>query len=181
MAQIIKKYGILLRPLERVDLELVRRWRNDPSISRHMEFREYISCDDQIRWFDSINNAFNLYWIVQFDEVPVGLFNFKNINLTDRSAEAGIFIWECALLNSTFAFATAISALDYAFDTLGLSVIHARILDQNKRAIRFNKALGFVPTLNTSPNANRLYTLESERYATSAETIRRVLEKSFAR
>jgi len=65
---IIEEYGVKLKPLTTNDLELIRRWRNDQKIARFMEFRDYITKDMQIKWFEKISNRHNYYYLTEFEK-----------------------------------------------------------------------------------------------------------------
>ena len=56
---IIRKYGLLLKRVQREDLELIRTKRNQRSVREHMFYQKTISKLDQEKWFDSINNIYN--------------------------------------------------------------------------------------------------------------------------
>lgn len=53
---IISKYNIRYIRLQEEDIELVRKWRNHPSITKYMVYREEITPEMQKKWFASINN-----------------------------------------------------------------------------------------------------------------------------
>jgi RimJ/RimL family protein N-acetyltransferase len=90
---IISKKNIQYVRLKEGDIELVRKWRNHPSIKKNMVYREHITPEMQKKWFASINNNDNLYFIIEYKGKQIGLINGKDINWDDRSFETGIFIW----------------------------------------------------------------------------------------
>ncbi|MEN8223876.1 MAG: GNAT family N-acetyltransferase [Bacteroidota bacterium] len=139
---IISKYNILFTRLKKEDIELVREWRNHSSISKFMVYREHITAEMQKKWFASINNNLNLYFIIEYKGKKIGLINGKDINWAEKTMETGIFIW------SKYYRKTHIPTLcTLIFAELGIGVWNlkprATILKQNDRALKYNKMLGF--------------------------------------
>ena len=139
---IISKYNIRFSRLREEDIELVREWRNHNSIRKYMVYREHITSEMQKEWFASINNIYNLYFIIEYKGKKIGLINGKDINWEDKSMETGIFIW------SKYYRKTHIPVLcTLIFAELGILVWdlnpRATILKSNDRALKYNKMLGF--------------------------------------
>ena len=59
---IVRKYGITLRRLALEDIELVRQKRNSQEIRQVMHFKDEITPEMQLKWFESINNFENYYF-----------------------------------------------------------------------------------------------------------------------
>jgi RimJ/RimL family protein N-acetyltransferase len=139
---IISKYNIRFIRLQEEDIELVRQWRNHPSITRYMVYRENITSEMQKKWFDSINNNFNLYFIIEYKGKKIGLINGKDINWEDKTMETGIFIW-----NKYYRKTHIPTLCTMIFAELGVAVWdlkpRATILKSNERALKYNKMLGF--------------------------------------
>ncbi|HET6992980.1 MAG TPA: hypothetical protein VFJ43_16730, partial [Bacteroidia bacterium] len=92
---IITGFGVTLIRLQHADIELVRMHRNSPEIAQFMEFREEISKEDQEKWFQSINNKFNNYFIIVFRGIKIGLIYGAEINWEmNETMNGGIFIWD---------------------------------------------------------------------------------------
>ena len=139
---VIEKYGVRLKKLSIDKIELVRNWRNDPKINQFMDFKDYITEKMQLTWFNKINNIHNFYFIIEVDSIEVGLVNIKDIDYEKSLGETGIFIYEDSYLNTDLSFRAILCANDYYFDTLNMNILLGRVIKNNKRAVRFNKALG---------------------------------------
>lgn len=162
MNKVLENYGVKLVLLTHDKIEMVRRWRNDPKISRYMLFRDYITQEMQQQWFDSINNEKNLYYIVEYKTKEIGLINVKDIDYAEGIGEGGIFIADEKFQNTDIAYRAHILLFDYVFEELGLSAIISEILESNQRAIRFAEFLGSKQTMST--DGRLLYKLEREDY-----------------
>src|ERR1017187_6809502 len=91
---LIRKYGITLKRLKEEDIELVREMRNSAAIRSTMAYREQITPEMQKKWFESINNKFNGYFMIIHEGTKIGLINGKNIDFEKRTCEGGIFLWD---------------------------------------------------------------------------------------
>lgn len=160
----ISKYGLNLVLLDESKIELVRNWRNDPKISQHMEFRDFITSDMQKQWFDKINNTSNYYFIIEYENRDIGLINIKDIDYVTLEGEAGIFIYDDTCLNSTLPFQACFCLYDFCFETLGLNNVIAHILKGNKNAIKFNKMIGYTLTSGQENLTNQIYVLKKQNY-----------------
>ena len=89
---IIEKYGIKLIRLKQEDIELVRLKRNSLDINELMHDRVIISFEMQYKWFQSINNIYNNYFIIIYNNEKIGLVNGKNSDYEKRQSEGGMFI-----------------------------------------------------------------------------------------
>jgi len=161
---IYKKYDIILERLSLDRLELLRNWRNDPKISQYMGSKEYITPEMHMNWFNKINNDNNYHFIVIYNNEAIGSVNIKDINYEKKCGEPGIFIYEDKYLNSDVGFRMALCNTDFAFDYLKLEYLYGIILADNKRAIRFNNALGYLPDKIQKYSEKISCTLTKERY-----------------
>lgn len=160
----ISGYGVTLRRLTEDKIEMVRNWRNDPKIQQYMEFRDYITPEMQKKWFERINNDNNYYFVIVVDNKEVGLTNLRDIDYVDGIAEPGIFIYDDEYLNSPLSFKVALCLSDFGFDNLGLKTFYGHVLKGNKRAKRFNSALGYKMCDGENEKHLQLHCLTKESY-----------------
>ena len=170
----LTNYGITLQRLTEDKIEQVRNWRNDPKIALFMEHQDYIDPEMQIQWFRKINNDNNFFFIIVYEEKEIGLINLKDIDYTTKEGEGGIFIFDDRYLNSDVSFRATLCMIDFGFETLHLKSISAHILTTNKRAILFNKSLGFIKSNNQEGILNQLYHLTVEEYLRERERVIRL-------
>ncbi|MBD5213049.1 MAG: GNAT family N-acetyltransferase [Bacteroidales bacterium] len=173
---VLSKYGITLKRLTHDKIELVRRWRNDPKISQYMEYRDEITPEMQEKWFQKINNDKNFYFLIEIDNNEIGLINVRDINYEKGQGEPGIFIWDDKYLDSTVSFQSCLCLHDFCFETLGLKELVIHILRDNKRAIKFNKALGYKISDNQKEVYNQEYTLNINDYIEKRNKIKNLLK-----
>ena len=167
---IIKKFGITFKRLEKEDIELLRQWRNAPSISQYMEYRDHITPEMQEEWFESVNNNNNLYFIIEYEGKKIGLINGKNIDWKKYSMETGVFFWDQDIYNTPVPI-LAVLILGELGVIIGGLTAYARILKSNTRAIRYNKLIGFELCEGQEELENQLYIMSRESYEKKAEKL----------
>jgi UDP-4-amino-4,6-dideoxy-N-acetyl-beta-L-altrosamine N-acetyltransferase len=169
---IISKGKIRLIRLRPEDIELVRQWRNSPEINRYMEYRGYITFEQQKEWYQSINNDTNLYFIIEHEYKKIGLINAKDINWEERSCESGVFYWDEEVYNTPVPIMVSM-ILSETFVEIFEMKVYARILKSNKRAIRYNGFMGFKLCDGQEDVENQLYYLNRENYLKKADKVRK--------
>ncbi|MBC8321077.1 MAG: GNAT family N-acetyltransferase [Bacteroidetes bacterium] len=168
---IISKGNIVFRRLVHEDIELVRNWRNSSQVSQFMEYRDYITPEMQEKWFKSVNNNHNLYFVIEYKNEKIGLINGKYIDWEKRSMETGIFIWDKKYLNTHIPLLAVLIFGELGIMTFGLTA-YAHILKTNHRAKRYNRLLGFRLCEGQEDVENQLYVMTKESYFKKAKFIR---------
>lgn len=170
----LEQYGVKLIRLQQKDIELVRYWRNQNDITNYMAYRNYITPINQVKWFKSINNKLNYYFIIEYENKKVGLINSKNYDPKLGFSEGGIFIWDKHYLNSYVAIYSTLCFLNFIFHHLKISKKSmARILRSNPRAIQYNKQIGYKLMPGQDDVENQLYELSEEDYIVCGEKLNR--------
>lgn len=153
------------------DIELVRNWRNSSKVSQFMEFREHITAEMQEKWFSSINNVHNLYFIIEYKNEKIGLINGKDIDWGNKTMETGVFIANEKFLNTEVPLLAVIIFGELGIMTFGLKA-YAHILKSNERAKRYNKFIGFTLCEGQEDIENQLYVMTRESYMKKERLIR---------
>jgi UDP-4-amino-4,6-dideoxy-N-acetyl-beta-L-altrosamine N-acetyltransferase len=140
---LIRKYGITLKRLKEEDIELVREMRNSTAISSTMAYREQITPEMQKKWFTSINNKYNGYFIIIYEGKKIGLINGKNIDFEKRTCEGGVFIWDENYKDSIIPALASIMMNDWTFLIINFNAIYAKVLQENVSAMTYDKLMGY--------------------------------------
>lgn len=168
---IISKGDIVFKRLKEEDIELVRKWRNSPDIVRTMIYREHITSEMQKKWFDSINNKLNLYFIIEYKGEKIGLINGKNIDWGKKLMETGIFFWDRSVLKSHIPTMCLLIFAELGVKVFGLTAL-AKIRNDNINARRFNKFIGFEVYKDIDPEY-QLYKMNKKSYLKRSNIIRK--------
>jgi UDP-4-amino-4,6-dideoxy-N-acetyl-beta-L-altrosamine N-acetyltransferase len=142
---IVRKYGITLRRLKEEDIELVRKKRNSALIQNTMYYREEISPEMQKKWFDSINNKNNGYFIIEYEGKKIGLIHGKNLDFEKRTCEGGIFIWDTEYIGGFIPSLASVIMNDWTFYMINFNATYAKIMLDNSTAISYNRLMGYEP------------------------------------
>ncbi len=121
-------------------LEILRVWRNDSENNRYFEIREFITADEQVKWFNELSES-DYYWIFLEENVPIGYGHLNIINLD--SASVGLMIGEKSYRSCGLGFSASKFLLHYAFDTLNLNSIVAKVHNENIESLAYNRYIGF--------------------------------------
>ncbi len=139
----IEVNGLVIERLKEKDIELVREWRNSDKIRKNMLYQEIITPEQQLKWFHSINNFNNFYFIVEYKNRKVGLVNIKDINWEERSGEAGVFMVERDLSAALIPVAGALSISELVVGVFGFKRLYAKVRKDNKTMQKLNALFGY--------------------------------------
>ena len=143
----LKGKKVLLRSIEKEDIEIIRNGINNPDMERTIVGYAYpISRKDQEKWFDSYSPSDRmLRFIIETEEDGVvGLTGLRDINWKNGTAEnAGIRIFNKELHGRGLATDAQFTLYRYAFEELRLNRISGKILEGNKASLRMDEKLGF--------------------------------------
>lgn len=161
---IVEGYGVTLRRLTSDKIELLRHWRNHPKIQKYMEYREEITPEQQIAWFNRIDNENNYYFIIEIEGKEIGCINIRDIDYEKGEGEPGIFIWDDDYLKGKISYHAGLCMGDFLYDKLGLRRCVIHILSNNQRSIHYHKSLGYKLSENQEGIFNQEYSRTREDY-----------------
>lgn len=170
---IIRKYGITLRRLVLEDIELVRQMRNSEDIRQVMQFREEITPEMQLKWFESINNFENYYYIVEYQGKDVALINDRKMNWEARTSESGLFFWDKNYINTFIPILSSLVMLEMGFYYLDWNISYIHIMRDNFAAIGYCQQIGYELADGQDEEENQLYFLSRKNFELKGRNIRR--------
>ncbi len=174
---ILKQYGVTLTRIQEKDIELIRYWRNQSDIVNFMEYKNYIFPEAQKKWFASIDNKLNYYFIIEFENKKIGLINVKNYDRIAGFGEGGIFIWDKNYIGSFVAVFSSLCLLNFMLLKVNVcSKSRVRILSNNDRAIHYNKLLGYKLLQDQEKEINQLYELDVKDYLLMGEKLNKAAQ-----
>lgn len=170
---IVRNFGITLSQLTLEDIELVRYWRNSKEISSVMEYQKFITEEEQKKWFHSLKPLFDFYFLINYKGVKVGLIHTSHINWKDKTADAGLFVWDKNYLGTHIPVLASLAMLECFFENFGLEKYFAKVGRENSVAIRYNLTLGFRLHEKSESSNFDLYVLEKNSYLKASEKLKR--------
>lgn len=142
-----KTPSVQLRELDRSDLPLINRWRNQADTVALLggSFRHVCMAVDE-RWYEAYlgARANNVRLAIELkDAGVVGAVYLLGIDWIARSAEFAIWIGEPSAQGQGVGETATRRILAHAFGDLNLNRIHLTVLDSNAVAIALYEKLGF--------------------------------------
>jgi UDP-4-amino-4,6-dideoxy-N-acetyl-beta-L-altrosamine N-acetyltransferase len=164
----LTKYGITLRRIKLEDIELIRQWRNSPQISQFMEYRDNIRPEMQRKWFQSVNNNNNFFYIIEYQQKDIGLINSSKIDWETVSSEGGIFLWDESYYETFVPVWASLCLLETSFFILGASKSVIKTLKDNERAKKLNTHLGYILEPGQEEVYNQVYVMTASSFRLQA-------------
>jgi len=124
-----KNDKVNLRAIEYVDLKLIQKWRNMPSIQPFVrEYRE-MNMSNIEKWYNSIvNNKEFLFFIIEdLEQTPIGVAGLTYVDFINKHADLHLGLYEKPWGDFTYGTASIKILLDYGFNCLNLNKIYAEI------------------------------------------------------
>jgi RimJ/RimL family protein N-acetyltransferase len=140
---ILSQYDVRLIRVQAEHLALILKWRNSDWVRKNMFVQDVLQEKDQLAWFNSINNASNYYFIIEYLGEKVGVIHAKNFSAEDGIGEGGIFIGEYDYLESWASVMASICLLNFIFAKTNINRSMVRVQADNRRAISYNLKLGY--------------------------------------
>jgi len=169
----ICKYGITLNRLRQDDIEFVREKRNSEDVRRYMEFREEITPEMQQKWFESIDNFENFYYLIEYKGVRIGLLNDKNMDWKARTSESGLFLWDESYINTIVPVLASLCLLETGFYYLNWNTSYIKVLRDNPRAKEYVNSIGYVLCDGQENVENQQYYLTRQLFETRGKKIQK--------
>ena len=172
---ILSQYDVRLIRVQAADLGLIVKWRNSDWVRKNMFVQDVLKEKDQLAWFNSINNASNYYFIIEYLGEKVGLIHAKNFSEEDGIGEGGIFIGEYDYLETWASVMASICLLNFIFAKTNINRSMVRVQAHNRRAISYNLKLGYKIDFE---DANELrMILDKEDFLYKTTVLKSVLSK----
>jgi len=144
----IKGKKVVLRAIEKADLELLHKWSNDPEINYMLGGWHFpSSMQDQEKWFASLSLSSNnqRFAIDAPDLGLIGMANLVDINWKDRNAFHGMLLGNKDTRGKGYGIDTVMAINRFAFEELGLMRMNTTIIASNEPSIGvYTKKCGWV-------------------------------------
>ncbi len=146
--------GIVLRPVERGDLENIRKLRNDPSTWEQLTSIAHISPDQQAAWFAGLQNDQTRAYLAVLEEQRdddgiaswagdfVGIVRLTDIDLVNRSVCVGADVVS-RMRGQGYGTRIYKALLKYLFDYMNFRRLWLLVLDTNAIGKRLYANAGF--------------------------------------
>jgi RimJ/RimL family protein N-acetyltransferase len=136
---------IVLRPLNKADIENRVRWFNDPDVRKTLIISERFELEKTIRWFEKIQtDDSRVELIIETPQkTAVGVIGLASISRTHRTAEIYLVIGQKEFWGKGVMLEAECLLIDWAFNSLGLEKIWGETRTDNIASVITMKKLGF--------------------------------------
>ena len=140
------KKNVSIREITKEDTSNIIKWRNSQHVMDVFIERTPLTEEKHLDWYENMVKTGKVVQFIMVDNVnnvDFGSAYLKNIDNINHKAEYGIFIGEDDYLSQGYGNRITSLVLDYAFNTLNLHKVYARILKYNKQSYNMFHKLGF--------------------------------------
>lgn len=135
---------IQLVPLEKDDIELVRKWRNSPEVYTYMYTEGGINQEQQEKWFQRISaDQRSIYWIIEYSGKKMGVASINDINHTLQSCYWAFYLGEMGSRNAGIGAKVEYNVMRYVFEELNLNKLRCEVFVSNDKVINMHEKFGF--------------------------------------
>jgi RimJ/RimL family protein N-acetyltransferase len=142
-----------------------------------MHYQGIITEEMQSHWYKALDKSKNLYFIIVAHSKKVGLINLKDIHQHFKTAEAGIFIGDREYADTMIPILATITLMEFAFDSLGIKILKAKMSSTNEKVIEFNKRIGYQREEYQSDNQFHYYQTDRDAFYLATNGIKETLQK----
>ncbi|UDF03307.1 UDP-4-amino-4,6-dideoxy-N-acetyl-beta-L-altrosamine N-acetyltransferase [Asticcacaulis sp. AND118] len=133
-----------LRPLTAEDRDRLFDWRNRDEVRRFMYTDMVIPRERHDAWFDGLSdNETRRYFIIEWDDEPVGLANFVDIDRVSQKAAWAFYLAEPAARGKGLGAWVEFRMIEHAFDELKLEKLWCEVLESNAAVWKLHLSFGF--------------------------------------
>ena len=163
---IISDNDLILRPLARDDIEMLRSWRNQETIRNSFVFKDEITKEQQSKWYEKYSSdVTDCMFIALFENVPIGASALYCINDVECSAEFGrLMLGDVSRRGLGLGKRITRLTTRMGFEFLGLQRIYLEVFEENTHAFKIYEELGYRLIGHAVKNDKKVCIMEIHTY-----------------
>jgi UDP-4-amino-4,6-dideoxy-N-acetyl-beta-L-altrosamine N-acetyltransferase len=124
------------------DAQLLLDWRTSERVTKYLNSDIEYNILKQIKWIENTyNDKENFYWIIEINNLKVGLISLTNLNLENKTANWGYYIGEESFLGLGSFVPPYL--YNFVFNELNLDFLHAEVFYNNTIVINMHLKFGY--------------------------------------
>ncbi len=141
----LKGERVVLRPLEKEDIPILKRWINDPEVRKYLSAFTPQNNESEEKWVSSLSDSnTTIVFMIMVNDKPIGTMGIHHINWKDRHCTTGAMIGEKDYWGKGYGTEAKELLLEYIFNELNLNKVCSDVLEFNKRSRAYLKKSGYV-------------------------------------
>jgi len=135
--------SLKLRKIKTGDLELIMKWRMSPEVTSYMYTNPSLTIESQGLWLKGVNQSQEvLYWIIEYDNTPIGVMNICDIDKVNRKCSWAYYIGDTSFRGKGIATSLECNIYDYVFITLGFNKLCCEVFQSNDKVVKMHQKFG---------------------------------------
>ncbi len=144
----LKGRSVILKEIQPIYFPYVIEWRNNKNLNRYLNHPEDLTIESETQWYEkkylNDENQGFMIMIEKETNMPFGTRGWTDMDAVNKCCIMGRLILGNSGFNGSIPFLESHFLLcDYIYKFVDVSFIHVGV--ENKRALRLNKFLGYVP------------------------------------
>lgn len=137
--------SVALRPLRLDDGDQVRAWRNAPHVASHMYTEHAVGEAEHAAWLGAaVQSSERRYWIILWDERPVGLANLTRIDRVNRRCEWAYYLGETDTRGQGVGACVEYLVAREVFGPMRLNKLACEVFVANESVWKLHESFGFL-------------------------------------
>ena len=135
--------SLKLRKIKEEDLQLIMKWRMSPEVTSYMYTNPTLTIEGQKKWLKAISKSAEvLYWIIEFDNTPIGVMNICDMDKVNKKCSWAYYIGDTSFRGRGIAVTLECNIYDYVFNVLGLNKLCCEVFETNDKVVRMHEKFG---------------------------------------
>jgi UDP-4-amino-4,6-dideoxy-N-acetyl-beta-L-altrosamine N-acetyltransferase len=136
---------IILRDVKPHDKDILRNWRNLPTVNKYLYTDHVISPEEHDRWFQGVfSDPSRRYWIINCDDEDVGVVYLYNIDNKNKRCYWAFYLASPNTRGKGIGSFVEYSILKHVFEDMNMQKLCAEVLTFNEPVTKMHKGFGFV-------------------------------------
>jgi len=126
------KNDITLSRLRHEDLDFLRSTFNTKEVFSLMNCNEEISVDKQQEWFESVNTHSSIYFILEYQNIKIGVLHCKNSLPGSAASESDLYLWDETKTDIPLVWMEISCLIELEFYYLNIGQVHVNLFTSTK-------------------------------------------------
>ena len=125
------------------DICQVMEWRMLPEVTKYMYTDPELTKKSQLKWYKNISqNDTVKYWVIEFQNNKIGLFNLYNIDRHNKRCFWAYYIADTSYRGKGIGRNLECKIYDYVFYILKFNKLCCEVLEENDKVVKIHQKFG---------------------------------------